>query len=99
MAKLLPFLAFIVILSLVDCFSVSRTSWTTRARSATTAINSFPSDIFSSINLAAEVLTKSDDYVYGAVAAPSWALPLGAVVVIGTAAIPVLLRPGEKVSD
>ena len=31
----------------------------------------------------------------GAVAAPSWALPLGAVLVILTAAIPILLKPGE----
>ena len=45
---------------------------------------------------AAEAVNKPDDYVYGAVNAPGWVLPLGAVLVIATAAIPVLLRPGEN---
>eukprot|EP01038_Epipyxis_sp_PR26KG_P008111 gene8111-10986_t len=35
-------------------------------------------------------------YKYGEVVAPSWVLPVGAVLVILTAAIPILLRPGEK---
>lgn len=53
---------------------------------------------FNSVLLTAvEVAEKADDYQYGAVAAPSWALPLGAVLVIFTAAIPVLLKPGEEV--
>jgi hypothetical protein len=39
---------------------------------------------------------KPDGYVYGAVSAPSWALPLGLVLVIATGAIPLLLSPGEK---
>ena len=53
---------------------------------------------FNSVLLTAiEVSEKADDYQYGAVAAPSWALPLGAVLVIFTAAIPVLLKPGEEV--
>ena len=44
----------------------------------------------------AAVQQKPDDYVYGAVAAPGWALPVGALLAILTAAIPVLLRPGEE---
>ena len=39
------------------------------------------------------------DYVYGAVSSPDWVLPVGAVAVILTAAIPILLRPGEKALD
>ena len=54
-------------------------------------------DMNSIIVTAMEVVEKADDYQYGAVAAPSWALPLGAVLVIFTAAIPVLLKPGEEV--
>lgn len=42
------------------------------------------------------VTEKSSDYVYGAVAAPDFVLPLGAVLVVATAAIPFLLRPGEQ---
>ena len=42
---------------------------------------------------------KGADYTYGAVAAPGWALPLGAVLVILTAAIPILLKPGEAALD
>lgn len=49
-----------------------------------------------SILTAVEVAEKPDDYVYGAVNAPGWVLPLGAVLVIATAAIPILLRPGES---
>ena len=39
---------------------------------------------------------KPDGYVYGAVAAPDWALPVGLVLIIATAAIPLILAPGEK---
>ena len=55
-------------------------------------LNSWTSSILS----AAEAVDKPDDYVYGAVNAPGWVLPLGAVLVIATAAIPILLRPGEN---
>ncbi len=43
--------------------------------------------------------TKPDNYEYGAVAAPDWVLPLGAFLVILTAAIPILLKPGEEALD
>jgi len=39
----------------------------------------------------------ASDYVYGAVAAPSWVLPVAAVLAVLTAAVPILLRPGEEV--
>ena len=45
------------------------------------------------------VESKPDNYVYGAVSAPDWVLPLGAFLVILTAAIPILLRPGEEALD
>lgn len=48
------------------------------------------------LSAAASVEAKPDDYVYGAVSAPGWVLPAAAVLAIITAAIPVLLRPGEQ---
>ena len=39
--------------------------------------------------LVVAVTQAAGDVVYGSVNAPSWALPLGAVIVIATAAIPV----------
>ena len=51
------------------------------------------------VSLPSTLLTaavKGDpDYVYGAVSSPDWVLPVGAIAVILTAAIPILLRPGE----
>jgi hypothetical protein len=44
---------------------------------------------------AAEITEKPDDYVYGAVSAPSWVLPVASVFIILSAAIPFLLKPGE----
>lgn len=52
--------------------------------------------LLSAANAATE---KGADYVYGSVAAPDWALPLGAVLVILTAALPILLKPGEAALD
>ena len=66
-----------------------------RTRALMKPVSAF--DMNSIIVTAMEVVEKADDYQYGAVAAPSWALPLGAVLVIFTAAIPVLLKPGEEV--
>ena len=54
-------------------------------------------DFNSILITAVEAVEKADDYQYGAVAAPDWALPLGAFLIIFTAAIPVLLKPGEDV--
>ena len=48
---------------------------------------------------AAVTAAKPDGYVYGSVAAPDWALPVGLVLIIATAAVPLLLTPGEKALD
>ena len=42
-----------------------------------------------------EEVASKDGYVYGAVNAPDFVLPLGALLIVLTAAIPFLLRPGE----
>ena len=47
------------------------------------------------IAAATEITEKPDDYVYGAVSAPSWVLPVASVFIILSAAIPFLLKPGE----
>lgn len=60
---------------------------------------SLPSVELTSSFIAAAAEVKPDDYVYGAVSAPDWALPLGAVLVILTAGIPILLKPGEEALD
>lgn len=55
---------------------------------------------FSNVDIllaAADVVSKPDNYQYGAVAAPAWVLPAAAVAAILTAAVPILLRPGENV--
>jgi hypothetical protein len=44
-------------------------------------------------------VAKPDGYQYGAVAAPDWALPVGAFAVVLLAGIPILLAPGEKALD
>ena len=41
-------------------------------------------DVASIITSAVEVSVKPDDYVYGAVAAPDWVLPVSAVFVVLT---------------
>jgi hypothetical protein len=61
--------------------------------SRSTHLNSLAS-LQSLLTAVAEV--KPDGYVYGAVAAPDFVLPLAAVLAVLTAAIPVLLKPGEK---
>jgi len=46
-----------------------------------------------------EAAAKPEGYVYGAVEAPGWALPLGLVLIVSVAAVPLLLAPGEKALD
>lgn len=50
-------------------------------------------------NLLLSAVEKADGYVYGAVSSPDWVLPLGAFLVILTAGIPILLKPGEEALD
>lgn len=73
-------------------------------RSTNTRVAALPGnmDFLQSSSTLLSVVTqtaKPADYEYGAVAAPSWVLPVAAVLVILTAAIPILLRPGEQALD
>lgn len=65
-------------------------------RNVVTSSKMLSSDFGEFFIAAANVAEKSDDYVYGTVSAPDWVLPVGAFAVILTAAIPILLAPGEK---
>ena len=92
-----PMLSIIVLLLAVAQLQLSSAFNVPKTRAFMKPLNTLNFD--SLIVAAVEVLDKADNYEYGAVAAPSWALPLGAVLVIFTAAIPVLLKPGEEVSS
>merc|ERR1719217_942117 len=81
--------------------SPASTRWTasSRARAVTTAAT--PSmdmaEVFANVPQAiAKASSAADGYEYGAVNAPGWVLPAGAIAVILTAAVPVLLSPGEE---
>lgn len=60
------------------------------------SLNSIHSDILVAVSTEVQ---KPDNYVYGSVSAPDWVLPVGAILVVLTAAIPFLLRPGEQALD
>lgn len=96
-------LARVVLLALlaigVQAFAPARFGSSTVARSTTKQ----PLNMLSITEVASLLLSvadaKPDDYVYGAVAAPDFALPLGAVLIISIAGIPALLSGGEKALD
>lgn len=69
-----------------------------RPQRAVSSVRLHPTDFHDAFSLLTAVVVeeKPDGYVYGAVAAPSWALPVGAVLAVLTAAVPFLLRPGEQ---
>ena len=104
MARTIPFLASVVVIFacalVVQGFKLTsqRVKISTGVQSLSASIDNCGQFNFDSCFLlsAAE---KGADYTYGAVAAPGWALPLGAVLVILTAAIPILLKPGESALD
>lgn len=64
------------------------------ARSST-PVAMMPS-VYQVATLLAEIVDAEGERTYGAVDAPGWVLPVGAVVVIGTSLLPILLAPGEK---
>lgn len=68
-----------------------------RPQRAVSSVQLHPTDFHDAFSLLTAVVAeeKPDGYVYGAVAAPSWALPVGAVLAVLTAALPFLLKPGE----
>ena len=45
------------------------------------------------------LLIAASDGFYGTVDAPGWVLPLGGLLAVATALLPVLLRPGEEALD
>mmetsp|Transcript_2232 Transcript_2232/g.3847 ORF Transcript_2232/g.3847 Transcript_2232/m.3847 type:complete len:180 (-) Transcript_2232:116-655(-) len=48
-------------------------------------------------SLMAEIVdSETGERIYGAVDAPLWVAPVGAILAIGTSLLPVLLAPGEK---
>jgi len=67
---------------------------TVPARSST-PVAMMPS-VYQVATLLAEIVDAEGERTYGAVDAPGWVLPVGAVVVIGTSLLPILLAPGEK---
>lgn len=94
--QLVPVLvSFLLLLSTSLAFPIRFTRMP-RQSSLYLGVSDF-TDLTSSFMTAVD--NKPDDYVYGAVAAPDWVLPLGAFLVILTAAIPVLLKPGEEALD
>jgi hypothetical protein len=88
-------LFFITIATFCECFqSKLPTLHTSR-------INPKLSHIAPSLQVSGSIYSfvladAESSYKYGEVVAPSWVLPVGAILVILTAAIPILLRPGEK---
>jgi hypothetical protein len=98
MQFLLSFLAFAAVIACVQSFQLGRHHKVLRTQSIKLG-NTIYDATNSLLTAAAEVAEKSDSYVYGTVNAPSWVLPVGAVFAILTAAIPILLRPGEKALD
>mmetsp|Transcript_1304 Transcript_1304/g.4024 ORF Transcript_1304/g.4024 Transcript_1304/m.4024 type:complete len:122 (-) Transcript_1304:249-614(-) len=54
------------------------------------------SAVHSVASLVAEIVQADGERAYGAVDAPLWVLPVGAIAVIATALVPILLSPGEE---
>jgi hypothetical protein len=52
--------------------------------------------VYQVATLLAEIVDADGERAYGSVDAPGWVLPVGAIVVIGTSLLPILLAPGEK---
>jgi len=48
------------------------------------------------LNLIAEIIDAEGERVYGAVEAPGWVLPVGGLLAVLTALLPVVLAPGEE---
>eukprot|EP00967_Tisochrysis_lutea_P019881 scaffold22619_cov29-Tisochrysis_lutea.AAC.2 len=65
------------------------------ARCAAPVALDMPS-IYQAATLLSEIVDADGERAYGAVDAPGWVLPVGAIVVIGTSLLPILLSPGEE---
>jgi len=90
---------FLLCLYNVESFNsgVNRVSVFRKTRSSKSALNMVDyTDVVAHTNSLLVAAANADpDYVYGQVNAPSWVLPVGAVAVIATAALPFFLRSGE----
>lgn len=98
-------ICFLVMVVLLGYFGHSFPTTIMKARSARMkptvyimppSLFDIPPSLQSLINTMVTVETKPEGYVYGAVESPPFVLPLAAALAILTAAIPFLLRPGEK---
>eukprot|EP00320_Phaeocystis_rex_P022298 CAMPEP_0119079936 /NCGR_PEP_ID=MMETSP1178-20130426/109817_1 /TAXON_ID=33656 /ORGANISM="unid sp, Strain CCMP2000" /LENGTH=122 /DNA_ID=CAMNT_0007062493 /DNA_START=24 /DNA_END=392 /DNA_ORIENTATION=+ len=69
---------------------------TPRVAAAPVALHLDPTTITDTFSLLAEIVDADGERAYGAVEAPGWVLPLGAVLAIGTSLLPILLSPGEE---
>lgn len=65
-----------------------------RAASAPAMVLEMP-DLPAAATLIAEILDADGERVYGAVEAPGWVVPVGGLLAILTALLPVLLAPGD----
>ena len=91
--------ASILLILIVTCVSLQYGSYrrTFLKKSTHSQLGMLPlSDSTLSTLVTAIEEAKPDDYVYGAVNAPNFVLPLAAFGVIALAAIPFLLAPGEE---
>lgn len=74
-----------------------RTAMLKTTRWQTTSALKLSTEYISLLTSAAEQQSADvDRVVYGSVNAPSWVLPVCSLLAILSAAIPILLRPGEK---
>ena len=55
-----------------------------------------PTDFPAAMTLLAEIVDEEGERIYGAVEAPGWVLPVGGLLAILTALLPVLLAPGDE---
>ena len=53
-------------------------------------------DHLPTFQLLSELVDADGERIYGAVDAPGWVAPLGGILLIGSALLPVLLAPGEE---
>ena len=66
-----------------------------RAASSPAMVLDMP-DLPAVTSLLAEIVDENGERVYGAVEAPGWVVPVGGLLAILTALLPVLLAPGDE---
>lgn len=53
-------------------------------------------DHLPTFQLLSELVDAEGERIYGAVDAPGWVAPLGGILLIGSALLPIVLAPGEE---